>query len=152
MTRRFPYPFVPSIARQLDVTIPTVQSIIAVQGSSGLIAPAFGPLAERFRAFWDKRDPTPGTNRNERMEEYYFRVSAANEQYGSARDGWRTDRGHVLVLFGEPDLIEARSDGAGADPYEVWYYYGISRRFIFVGKQGGYQLLVPIWDERTRLR
>ncbi|MFW5708698.1 MAG: MFS transporter [Chloroflexota bacterium] len=49
MTRRFAYPFLPTIARQMAVPLATAQSIIAVQGSSGLISPLFGPLAERLR-------------------------------------------------------------------------------------------------------
>lgn len=49
MTRRFPYPFVPSIARQLSVSVPVVQSIIALQASAGLASPIFGPLSERYR-------------------------------------------------------------------------------------------------------
>ena len=31
-----------------------------------------------FREFWDRRDPSPGTRRNERMEEYYYRVAGVN--------------------------------------------------------------------------
>jgi GWxTD domain-containing protein len=108
----------------------------------------------RFQAFWDKRDPTPGTRRNERMEEYYFRVSSANERYGRLNfRGWDTDRGEVFIRFGEPDFVETHTFNYAADPYEVWYYNRIGRRFIFVDDKGfgDYQLLVPIWDERTRM-
>ncbi|MDX1740611.1 MAG: GWxTD domain-containing protein, partial [Rhodothermales bacterium] len=108
----------------------------------------------RFLDFWRKRDPSPGTRRNERMEEYYYRVSHANRRYGSLIDGWKTDRGQVVVLFGEPDFVESHPYNFNVEPYEVWYYYSIGRRFIFVDRTGlgDYQLLVPIWDERTRIR
>ena len=109
---------------------------------------------ERFQRFWDKRDPTPGTRRNERMEEYYFRVSSANERYGRFNfRGWDTDRGEVFIRFGEPDFVETHSFNYNADPYEVWFYNRIGRRFIFVDETGfgDYELLVPIWDERTRM-
>jgi GWxTD domain-containing protein len=108
----------------------------------------------RFLDFWRKRDPSPGTRRNERMEEYYYRVSHANRRYGSLIDGWKTDRGQVVVLFGEPDFVEGHPYNFNVEPYEVWYYYSIGRRFIFVDRTGlgDYQLLVPIWDERTRIR
>lgn len=107
----------------------------------------------RFRNFWEKRDPTPGTKRNERMEEYYFRVSAANRQYGAVQDGWKTDRGFVLVRFGEPDFVERRPHSFNYEPYEVWIYERIGRQFIFIDKTGfgDYELMVPVWDERTRL-
>ena len=107
----------------------------------------------RFREFWDKRDPTPGTERNERMEEYYYRVNAANQRYTHLRDGWQTDRGYVMVIFGEPDYVE-RPLNFDVRPYEVWYYYRIGRRAIFIDRSGmgDFELMVPIWDERTRIR
>lgn len=112
---------------------------------------------ERFRlfqSFWDKRDPTPGTRRNERMEEYYFRVSFANRNYGRFSDhGWNTDRGEVFIRFGEPDFVERHPFSYGDKPYQIWYYNRIGRRFIFVDETGfgDFELLVPIWDERTRM-
>ncbi|MCB0720396.1 MAG: GWxTD domain-containing protein [Bacteroidetes bacterium] len=108
----------------------------------------------RFEDFWRKRDPTPGTIRNEKMEEYYYRVAFANRRYSSATEGWRTDRGQVMVLYGQPDIIENHPFNFSVKPYEVWYYYRIGRRFIFVDQSGlgDYTLLVPIWDETTRIR
>lgn len=111
----------------------------------------------RLRAFWAKRDPTPGTDRNERMEEYYYRIARANQAYeeGAGRlvAGWETDRGHVLVLFGRPDAVERHPQSASARPYEVWHYERIGRQFIFVDQgQGEYKLLEPVWDEPSRIR
>lgn len=109
---------------------------------------------DRFQAFWEKRDPTPGTERNEKMEEYYYRVAHANSEYGSQSEGWKTDRGQVAVLFGEPDAKDRHPYNFDSKPYEVWYYYQIGRQFIFIDNSGfgDYDLLVPIWDERTRIR
>ncbi|HEX8385436.1 MAG TPA: GWxTD domain-containing protein [Rubricoccaceae bacterium] len=107
-----------------------------------------------FRDFWTRRDPTPGTARNERMEEYYYRVAYANERYSRLRDsGWNTDRGEVYIRFGEPDFVEEHPFNYGTDPYQIWYYNGQGRRFIFVDQSrlGDFQLLVPIWDDRTRM-
>lgn len=107
-----------------------------------------------FQEFWNRFDPTPGTSRNERMEEYYFRVAFANERYSRLRDsGWRTDRGEVFIRFGEPDNVEEHPFNYGTQPYQIWTYYRSSRRFIFVDNTGtgDFELLVPIWDDRTRL-
>ncbi len=108
----------------------------------------------RFQEFWKKRDPTPGTRRNERMEEYYYRVAYANKKFGYFQDGWLTDRGEVFIRFGEPDAIERHPFNFDTKPYEIWYYHALGRQFIFVDKTGfgDYELLVPIWDERTRMR
>ena len=108
----------------------------------------------RFQDFWNKRDPTPGTERNERMEEYYHRVARANRSYDQhgTRDGWRSDRGHVLVLFGEPDTVERQPRSADAEPYEIWNYEQIGRRFIFEDQGGRFKLLKPIWEEQSGLR
>ncbi len=108
---------------------------------------------QRFRSFWEKRDPTPGTKRNERMEEYYYRVDSANKHYGAVQDGWKTDRGFVYVRFGEPDHIRRKAHSFNFEPYEVWIYERMGRQFIFIDKTGfgDYELLVPIWDERTKL-
>jgi len=116
-------------------------------------APTLAERYSRFRAFWDKRDPTPGTRRNESMEEYYYRVNFANRRYSAVTDGWKTDRGYVLVKFGEPDFVERRPHSFDVEPYEVWVYQRMGRQYIFVDKTGfgDYQLLVPVWDERTRL-
>ncbi len=108
---------------------------------------------QRFENFWNKRDPTPGTKRNERMEEYYYRIAAANQNYGAVREGWRTDRGYVLVRFGEPDHVRKKPHSFDYEPYEIWEYQRIGRQFIFIDKTGfgDFQLLNPVWDERTRL-
>ncbi len=108
---------------------------------------------QRFQTFWEKRDPTPNTKRNERMEEYYYRIAFTNRQYGAVQDGWKTDRGFVYVHYGEPDFIESKPFNFDYEPYEVWIYERIGRRFIFVDRTGfgDFDLLVPVWDERTRL-
>ena len=110
---------------------------------------------ERFVAFWQKRDPTPGTPDNEHMQEYYSRIDFANRHYTGADSGWETDRGHTLVLYGEPDNVDRSSlDAELAQPYEVWYYHRIGRRFIFVDRAGlgQFELIKPIWSERTLIR
>lgn len=108
---------------------------------------------QRFQNFWNKRDPTPGTKRNERMEEYYYRIAAANQNYGAVREGWKTDRGYVLVRFGEPDHVRKKPHSFDYEPYEIWEYQRIGRQFVFIDKTGfgDFQLLNPVWDERTRL-
>jgi len=109
---------------------------------------------ERFLAFWERRDPTPGSGRNERMEEYYTRVAHANRMFGRGGEGWKTDRGSIMVLYGEPDQVERIPATAAARAYEVWHYNQMSKRFLFIDEsgRGDYRLRVPVWDERSPIR
>ncbi len=108
----------------------------------------------RFEAFWKKRDPTPRTARNERMEEYYYRVWFADSRYSSPGGrGWRSDRGKVYLRFGEPDKTDRYPINA-REKFEVWTYAQLNRRFIFVDRSGDgtFVLFRPIWDERNKIR
>lgn len=48
IAHRFPYPFLPEIARQLNVPLTSVQGVVGLQSGIGLSSPFFGPLSERF--------------------------------------------------------------------------------------------------------
>ena len=97
-----------------------------------------------IRAFWVRRDPTPGTPENEFKDEHYRRLAFANEHFSSNVPGWRTDRGRIYILYGPPDSIESYGQGFGGAnlvnsgllaPTFVWHYMkGPSgeRTFTFV--------------------
>jgi GWxTD domain-containing protein len=64
---------------------------------------------------------------------YIARVRKANERWTSMlRDGWKTDMGRILILYGEPDEIERHPNESGSRPYEIWTYNGIQGGVIFV--------------------
>src|SRR5690349_9998019 len=48
MTRRFPYPFLPEISRQLSVPLESVQNVMAIQAGVGIGSPLLGPIGERY--------------------------------------------------------------------------------------------------------
>ncbi len=48
VSRRFAYPFVPALARAMGVPVGAVQGAVALQGATGVAAPLFGPLIERW--------------------------------------------------------------------------------------------------------
>jgi hypothetical protein len=67
--------------------------------------------------------------------------------------------GMVYVIYGEPGNIDKHPFGdseTGYDkPYEIWDYYDISKRFIFIDDSGfgDYRLITPMYDrEATRIR
>ncbi|MCA9743418.1 MAG: GWxTD domain-containing protein [Deferribacteres bacterium] len=99
-----------------------------------------------FIEFWKKRDPTPGTEENEAMNEYYRRVAYANEHFGRFRDGWKTDMGMVYIVLGEPNDVERNpfnsvystsyNSSRTIKAFEVWHYYQYNRYFVFIDESG----------------
>jgi GWxTD domain-containing protein len=73
--------------------------------------------------FWLRRNPAPGALTNKFKEEHYRRIAYANAHFGTAVPGWKTDRGHMYILYGPPDELDAHPPGTGR-PYaiEVWLY------------------------------
>jgi GWxTD domain-containing protein len=101
---------------------------------------------EFFTETWKKIDPTPHTENNELMNEYYYRVHVANQRFSGHREGWRSDRGMVYIIYGEPDAIEEHNMEIDSKPYVIWYYYSVNRSFLFVDNTGfgDFQLTEPL--------
>jgi GWxTD domain-containing protein len=77
-----------------------------------------------MEAFWRQRDPTPGTTENEFKTEHYRRLNYANYYLGrqSPIPGWKTDRGRIYIILGEPNDIQHFESGQETYPAEVWFY------------------------------
>ena len=90
-----------------------------------------------LEAFWSRRDPTPGTIRNENMVMYYRRIEYANENFNDGLGkGWRSDQGRIYIVYGPPDEIERYTFESRSYPYQIWHYTSISRSFMFVDFDG----------------
>jgi GWxTD domain-containing protein len=86
---------------------------------------------------------------------YLQRVLAASQRFHALnRDGWRTDRGRVFVLYGEPDEIERFPSSQEAKPYENWHYYSIENgvEFIFIDRSGFGEYILVHSTKRGELR
>ena len=111
-----------------------------------------------IKAFWENRDPTPGSEKNEFKDEHYKRFEYATKQYGRSTSvpGWKTDRGKIYILLGKP-----RSSSSAVkipfeyEPMELWQYaqykgYGLpgSMYLLFFQQNGvgDYRLYSPIQD------
>ena len=73
--------------------------------------------------FWRRRNPSPGSSENSFKEEIYRRIAYANEHYSSGIPGWRTDRGHIYIMYGPPDEVESHPSGGTyvANPTDLPY-------------------------------
>jgi GWxTD domain-containing protein len=106
--------------------------------------------------FWRKRDPNPWDKENQVMDVFYKRLAYANFHFsGGGSKGWRTDRGRVYIVLGEPTFVERSPYQATSKPYEMWEYSDLSVRYYFVDHYllGDYRLTSPpprqgvfLWD------
>jgi GWxTD domain-containing protein len=106
-----------------------------------------GEQKQIIETFWENRNPDPGSGENALETEYYRRVQYANQQFSVFKNnnqGWKTDRGHIYILFGPPTdidrpLIRSATEGR----FEIWIYHQHQRRFVFYDKysDGDYHLI-----------
>lgn len=136
-----------------------VLSYIATYEELDSLKKAKGEELERiWKNFWKRRDPTPETPQNEYEEEFWRRVEYADEHFSSGlKPGYKSDRGIVYIKLGPPDEIERHPFDLEAPAYEIWYYYNLNYKFIFMDKKGvgDYELVYPpryILDELLRTR
>ncbi|MCE1190053.1 MAG: GWxTD domain-containing protein [Ignavibacteria bacterium] len=83
--------------------------------------------------FWNNRDDNKQTPENEAKNEYFQRVQDANSKYSSFRKpGWLSDRGRVLIKYGDPNEIERFPSTIDKKPYEIWHYDNLQGGVIFI--------------------
>jgi GWxTD domain-containing protein len=83
--------------------------------------------------FWKRRNPEPSSRKNSYKNEYLRRVEYANLHFSKGfRQGWKTDRGRVYIVYGPYDEIEENSNTAETNPYDIWHYNSIQGGVIFV--------------------
>ncbi|MGH7452503.1 MAG: GWxTD domain-containing protein, partial [bacterium] len=90
-----------------------------------------------FKEFWDARQPLKGEplksdEENPLLAEFFLRVEEANWRFDWTRlEGWRTDRGRIFIIYGEPDSIQRQYDQRRQTTFEIWTYRELGRQFIF---------------------
>jgi len=73
-------------------------------------------------------------------DEYLTRVQHVNGTFSSlGREGYRTDRGRVYIVYGPPDDYERHPNESDMRPYEIWTYNNIQGgvMFVFVQRNQG---------------
>jgi GWxTD domain-containing protein len=128
-----------------------------------------GEEREQFiEQFWLRRNPTPGMSKNEFKEELYRRIAYANEKFGTgSTPGWKTDRGRISIMYGQPDEIESQptgtyirpGGGALTFPFEIWryrYIEGIGNdvllEFVDTTSTGDYRLSIDPKEKNQLLQ
>ena len=87
--------------------------------------------------FWKKSDPSPTTQYNELMAEYYNRIDYCLENFSTLTGlkGTETDRARIYILNGKPSNIERGSNSQGKIS-ETWRYIKSQKIFVFVDEKG----------------
>jgi len=80
------------------------------------------------------RDLWPDTRAR---REHLLHIVAADRRFSGHRRGAETDRGRILVRWGEPDTVEQRADSRSPGAtWEIWTYEASGRRFYFHDAHG----------------
>lgn len=97
---------------------------------------------QRFlHTFWQKRDPESGTVINEARRSFKQRAQYATERFGTPdMKGWETDRGRVVLKYGQPSHREPNMYSREMRPHIIWEYYNIPGEgrslFVFADRTG----------------
>ncbi|MDY0083424.1 MAG: GWxTD domain-containing protein [Ignavibacteriaceae bacterium] len=93
--------------------------------------------AKTLNQYWKTKDPTPETDYNELMNEFYSRIDYCEMKFKpiGGNSGAKTDRGKVFIKYGAPDNIE-RSSNIDDKVVETWFYKQLKRSFIFIDNDG----------------
>ena len=126
-----------SYVKNIDLAIKQMKYFMNVDEKYKQSSKYKGDIERYFYDIWKDMDPTPDTEYNELMDEYYKRVSYANENFDGWKEGWETDRGMIYILFGPPDQVERTNPSmANSTLYQIWTYNKINKQFIFKDQNG----------------
>lgn len=124
------WPDIPPSLLNLDVSIEMMKFIVSEKEIDRLKKGSQKEKEAKFREFWKKRDPTPDTEYNELMTEYYNRIHYAFVEFRSPESpyGQETDRGEVYIKYGPP-ISRDRTFPKKGLVIETWNYG--NRTFVF---------------------
>ena len=94
-----------------------------------------------IKNYWKTMDPTPATEKNELMNEFFDRVQYSSNNFAEFGPGWQSDRGRIFILYGPPEHVEISNQNNQGYKYEIWHYPS-GKQFIFLdeGMFGNYRL------------
>lgn len=79
------------------------------------------------------------------IRNYFRRVELANIYFSSYKEGWKTDRGMIYLVFGLPDEVNRNGQ------FEVWTYKAMNVKFTFYKTGSVYDPDYYVLDRNKRL-
>ena len=109
-----------------------------------------------WQEFYRATDPNPATPENEALDQYFSRIAIANQRYRETGfSGWRSDRGEVFILLGDPDIVQDQSAQLQNANRIIRWEYPNYRLFIYfqdITGFGRFQLTPQSRSEFERVR
>jgi GWxTD domain-containing protein len=109
-----------------------------------------------WQDFYRATDPNPATPENEALDQYFARIAIANQRYRETGfAGWRSDRGEVFIVLGDPDLVQDQSAQLqNAGRVIRWEYdtYRLDLYFQDITGFGRFQLTIQSRSDFERVR
>ncbi len=136
----------PLTLKKVDYAIETMYYILTDDEFQMMNDGSKNEVYSKFYKYWAVKDPTPETPFNEAFNQYFNRVDFAffNFQSLGEKDGSKTDRGKIYILYGEPSKIfESVED---RKTLITWSYPKIKKQFKFEMINAGVYKLVKILD------
>lgn len=128
------WPDMPVSLLNLDVAIDMLRFIESSDRIREIKRGSRSDRERNFRQYWSDRDPTPDTEFNELMTEFYRRIDYTWEEFTAAgTPGFETDMGEIYIRYGPPQERE-RTFPSGEPAMERWTYP--SRTFVFRATSG----------------
>lgn len=124
----------PNSLLNLDVATDMLRFIVSKDELKRIRSGSESERERKFREFWKSKDPTPDTEYNELMAEYYRRIDYAYEHFSTINTvGYESDQGEIYIKYGPPNNIE-RKFPTGEPAVEIWTYP--NRQFVFRATSG----------------
>ncbi|MCZ6703326.1 MAG: GWxTD domain-containing protein, partial [Ignavibacteria bacterium] len=83
--------------------------------------------------FWKVRDKNQSDEENRYLKDYIRRIKESNTKFKAlSKPGWKTDRGRIYLIYGEPSDIDRYPNQTETRPYEIWRYNEIEGGVDFV--------------------
>ena len=83
--------------------------------------------------YWDEKDPSPETIKNELLIQLNDRVKYVNKNYSILMPGWRSDRGRIYIIYGQPQYVDESYQDTMGYTYQKWVYPN-GKQFIFIDR------------------
>lgn len=131
---------IPLSLLNLDVSVSMLKFILPPEKIKPFFSENEQKKSEAFFTFWKEKDPTPESDFNELMYEYYKRIDFAFKEFSSpSKPGFDTDMGKIFVVYGPP-IRKDRTLPSNGFVVETWVYSNRSFSFQATNGFGDFEL------------